>query len=270
MKTWLNVAAIAAGFVTVCSLPGCRRGPSSTVFLDPALSVLIPADTKLLAGVRLQRLLAGDSRQTVAAMPRLAEFRKQLGLPRDSDVWEILLSYNGASWVAFMRGKFTEMGMEPHLEKPGASRLMHDGVTVLGDAAGAVAFLNPTTAIGGRIEDVLRALDGRNENAGVPERLQELAARIPSKYDLWFVATEVAPPFVRAKGIRTARGGLSPSSRRYDLAVDAESGGVEIVDSPVPDEVMNWVSGNVPAAAAAGFPRALGHESATISNRRLR
>jgi hypothetical protein len=246
VKTWVQIACVAAGIAGLCSLPGCRRSPSSTVFLDPALSVLIPADTKLIAGVRLQRLLASDARQTVAAAPRLLEFRQDMGLPRDADVWEFLISYNGTSWLAFMRGQFTEMGMEPRLEKPGASRLMHDGVTVLGDAAGAVAFLNPTTAIGGRIEDVVRALDGRNENAGIPESLQKLAAEIPSKYDVWFVSRGVAPPFVRVQGVRSARGGVNLSTRRYDLLVEADSGSVNHIDSRVPDEVLDWVLGRLP------------------------
>lgn len=243
MNIWLRRTCLVAGALSFCILCGCRPSASATVFLDPALSVLVPADTRLLAGVRLQRLRNTEARQQAASAPRLLQFRKDMGLPRDSDVWELLISYNGTSWLAFMRGKFTEMGMEPHLDKPGASRLTHNGVTVLGDATGAVAFLNPTTAIAGHVEDVLRALDGRNENAGVPQPLQRLAAGIPSKYDLWFVATGQAPPFVNAQGIREARGGLNLASRRYDLAVEAESGSVQITDSQAPDEVLHWALG---------------------------
>ena len=77
-----------------------------------------------------------------------------------------LIAYNGADWLALMRGKFAEMGMEPRLDKPGARRVSYNGVTIIGDEVGAMAFLNPTTALAGRYEVVLRALEQRNNNTG--------------------------------------------------------------------------------------------------------
>ena len=35
---------------------GCRPAPRTTVFIDPALSTLVPADTVFLAGLRLDKL----------------------------------------------------------------------------------------------------------------------------------------------------------------------------------------------------------------------
>jgi hypothetical protein len=220
------------------------------VFLDPALAVLIPSDTTFLAGVRLQKLRANAGVDALLSRsPRLIQFRKNMGLPSDADIWEYLITYNGTGWLALMRGKFTEMGMEPHLDKPGATRLTHGGITVLGDERGAVAFLNPTTAIAGSIDEVIRTLDQRNNNTGVPAALEKLVNEIPAKYELWFASSGSAPAFVNATGIRTARGGLNLATRKYDLVVESESGGQALQNSPAPDSVIDWVLGNAPTAS---------------------
>jgi hypothetical protein len=231
--------------VGVCVSAGCGRFASPTVFLDPALSVLVPNDTTFLAGVRMQRLRAnGTVASTISTAPRLIRFRKEMGLTAESDVWEYLIASNGDNWLALMRGRFTEMGMEPHLDKPASSRLTHGGVTVLGDERGAVAFLNPTTVIAGKLGNVLRALDSRNENVGVPEVLSHLATKIPARYDAWFVSSGTAPPVFGATGVRTALGGLDLANRRYHLVLDADSGSRTVTDDPVPDDVVAWVLGH--------------------------
>jgi hypothetical protein len=231
------ILSLAAGVVS------CRRAPAPSVFLDPALAVLIPSDTTFVAGVRLQKLRANAGVDALLSRsPRLLQFRKNMGLPPDSDIWEFLVTSNGTGWLALMRGKFTEMGMEPHLDKPGAARLTHGGITVLGDERGAVAFLNPTTAIAGRIDDVIRALDQRNDNTGVPATLEKLVNRIPGKYELWFASSGSVPDFVEAKGVRAARGGLNLATRTYDLVVEADSGSQDVEGAPAPDSAIRWVT----------------------------
>jgi hypothetical protein len=170
-------------------------------------------------------------------------------LPPDSDVWELLITYNGTSWLALMRGKFTEMGMEPHLDKRGATRINHSGITVLGDERGAVAFLNPTTAIAGRIDTVIRTLDLRNDNIGVPASIEKLTSQIPAKYEIWFASSAFAPAFVDASGIRSARGGVNLPTRTYDLVVDAKVGSLSFEHAPVPSGVVDWVLGNAPTSS---------------------
>ena len=241
-----RLRALAAILCLSAGIVGCRRAPAPTVFLDPALAVLIPPDTKLLAGVRMQKLRADATVDAlVSRAPRLLKFRQDTGLPKDSDVWEFLIAHNGTGWLAFMRGKFTEMGMEPHLDKPGASRISHNGITVLGDERGAVAFLNPTTAIAGKIDDVIRTLDLRNNNIGVPAAIEKLTSQIPAKYEVWFAGSGTAPGFVDADRVRFAFGGVNLATRKYDLTVEADRGSSKIVDEPVPQSVVDWVLGNL-------------------------
>ncbi|HYP06956.1 MAG TPA: hypothetical protein VER03_12055, partial [Bryobacteraceae bacterium] len=134
-------------------------------------------------------------------------------------------------------------------DKPGATRITHAGLTVLGDERGAVAFLNPTTAIAGKIDDVLRTLDLRNQNTGLPDPLEKLTSRIPSKYDVWFASTGIAPAFIQAGGVKSAYGGLNLSTGKHDLVVEAETGSQSIQDAPVPESIVDWVLGNAPTAA---------------------
>ena len=76
-------------------------------------------------------------------------------------MWEYLIASNGSDWVALMRGKFSEMdGTE--IQMKGATRISHAGVECIGDERGAVAFLNPTTAIAGPFNSIKKALDERN------------------------------------------------------------------------------------------------------------
>jgi hypothetical protein len=121
----------------------------------------------------MQRLRSTSFYAEVAKeTPRLARFRDDVGLQDDADVWEYLIASNGSDWVALMRGKFSEMGMEPRSKKTDAMRISHKGVSVIGYERGAVAFLNPTTAIAGPFDAVKKALDERNSNTGVPDPIR--------------------------------------------------------------------------------------------------
>ena len=144
----------------------------------------------------------------IAGSPRRLEFRKTSGLADDSDVWEYLIAYDGRDWLALMRGKFAEMGMEPRLDKPTARRVTYNGVTVIGDETGAVAFLNPTTALAGRYEVVLRTLEERNSNTGVPLALEKLALRIPAVNEIWFASIGIAPAFLTSQPHKNRDRGL--------------------------------------------------------------
>ena len=206
----------------------------------------------------------------VASAPRLLRFRQSTGLPKSAQVWEYLLAFDGTNWVALMRGKFTDMGMEPRLEKPGAQRLSRAGVTVLGDENGAVAFLNPTTAIGGTLQAVTRALDRRNENTGIPEPLLKLASDISSENEIWFASTGVAPGFVPAARVTSARGGMDVETRQINLVMEAESeeaarmmaeavngqtSGTRVTArGPASPQIMEWVRGSEVTKASVRLP----------------
>jgi hypothetical protein len=249
---------LAVALIAFCT--ACQRQPSPTVFLDPALAVLVPRDTTLLAGIRMQRVRATPFYESlVVKSPRRLEFRKISGLADDSDVWEYLVAYNGTDWLTLMRGKFAEMGMEPRLDKPSARRVYYNGVTIIGDEEGAMAFLNPTTALAGRYEVVLRALEQRNDNAGVPIALEKLALKIPAANDIWFASVGPAPSFLPVQHLKNATAGLNPKTRELELHIEADSPSAaqSIADTvngrtednrvsftgTVPKRVLDWILG---------------------------
>jgi hypothetical protein len=225
----------------------CNRAGSPTVFLDPALAVLVPPDTQLIAGIRMQRLLAHTDFQTIVLSARTYQkFRQDIGLPAESSVWEYLLTYNGSDWLVLMRGKFTEMGMEPRLDKPGSRRISVEGIPVFGDEKGAVGFLNPTTAIAGKLEAVIRGIEQRNRTSGVPERLGQLTRNIPSVNLLWFASTGPTLGFMNTDRVGSAYGGLNPENRRMLLVVDGQKR-----EERVPDDIFQWLLGKQPDPGAS-------------------
>lgn len=242
------------------ALSACHRAPSPTVFLDPALAVLVPRDTTLLAGIRMQRLRATTFyTESGKVAPRLERFRDDVGLQDDADVWEYLIASNGSEWVALMRGKFSEMGMEPRSKKTGAMRVTHAGVSIIGDDRGAIAFLNPTTAMAGPINAVKRTLDQRNANTGIPAELERLAAGLSSSNEAWLVSIGPAPGFVSVASVTTAAIGLNPHLQTFEARIEANSevdaaaigrdlnGGVKgrivTASGAVPERLLNWFLG---------------------------
>jgi hypothetical protein len=170
---------------------GCRRQGSPNVFLDPALAVLVPPDTIMLAGVRMQQLantpLYRDWIQK-RRVPALEEFRRRTGLDPAKDVWELLATSDGKNALVLVRGRFAEQGQEPTLNIEGARRLSYKGLTMIGNDEYAVLFLNPTTAVTGRIPDVQRLVDRRSEMTGLRPALETRVKAIPSANQAWFVA----------------------------------------------------------------------------------
>jgi hypothetical protein len=248
------------GIAALLGLTSCRKAPSPTVFLDPALAVLVPRDTTILAGVRMQHIRATPFyQQHVVSAPRLAKFRQNVGLPNEADVWEYLIAADGEDPIILMRGKFSEMGMEPRSAKEGAERISHRGVSVIGDDKGAIAFLNPTTAMAGTVRAIKRALDERNENTGVPTALKRLASEIPSNNEAWIVSVGPAPGFLPVRQITAARAAIDPLACRFDFAAEANSvadaaaiadalngkteGRRVVASDPIPSIVLDWLVG---------------------------
>src|SRR3954451_6638431 len=76
-------------------LTGCRRQGSSTVFIDPALAALVPGDTVMLAGVRMEQL--GKTKFWTdyvqkGRVPAIEKFQKTTGLNVEKDLWELLVA----------------------------------------------------------------------------------------------------------------------------------------------------------------------------------
>jgi hypothetical protein len=168
---------------------GCAKQASKTVFLDPALVPLIPADAVGLAGVRMERLQETPFWKKYIDENRfqpLQRFQRDTGLdPRK--VWEIIAASDGKGTVLLLRGKFSETGLEPRLQIEGAQRFAHKGYTFTGNDEFAVVFLNPSTGMAGPTPMLRQILDRRGETNDIASGFKERIVKIPSTNQIWFV-----------------------------------------------------------------------------------
>jgi hypothetical protein len=175
----------------IAVLASCERRPSPTVFVDPALAVLVPPDTIALAGVRMQQLAKTPFYREWVETRQLQfveDFRRRTGLDPTKDLWEFLLASDGTATLVLVRGKFSQQGREPRLDIEGARRSDYKGYTMIGTDEAAVVFLNPTTAAAGATAAVKRLIDRRNEVSGLPAALESRLKLILSSNQAWFVA----------------------------------------------------------------------------------
>ncbi|MGA3189839.1 MAG: hypothetical protein ABSF22_22255 [Bryobacteraceae bacterium] len=176
--------------ILLCALlliSGCARKTSVGPKIDPALATLIPEDTTLLVGTRLEALERTPVYQKYLAdrkFPQVEEFAKQTGLDPKKDLWELLFVSNGKNNVLLGRGKFANE-MEPRLEKEGAKRFGYKGYNLVGDEKTAVVFFSASTAAMGATESLRFLLDQRGTSKGPPAALAALMKDIPPDAQLW-------------------------------------------------------------------------------------
>ncbi|MBC8167694.1 MAG: hypothetical protein H7Y20_17725 [Bryobacteraceae bacterium] len=213
--------------ISLVFMASCNRQPSPVVFVDPALATLVPADTIGLAGIRMEQLAKTrfwtDYVQK-GRVPMVDEFRRRTGLDPGKNLWEILVASNGKEGVVLVRGKFSDMGMEPKLNREGVERFSYKGLTMIGDEKNAVLFLNPSTAAAGASATLRRLVDNRNNVSGLPPLLADRIQKIPSTNQAWFAATVTG--LIPSLGERNA--GLAGNLARLAQSIDFTSGGLDL------------------------------------------
>src|SRR4051794_28371336 len=187
----MRVLALTLVIFSAVSTVSCHRQGSATVFVDPALAALVPADTVMVGGVRMEQLAKTkfwtDYVQK-GRVPMVEDFRKRTGIDLGKDLWELLLASSVKDNLVLIRGKFSDMGLEPKLQREGADRFSYKGMIMIGDQRNAVLFLNPSTAVAGSTESLKRVVDNRNNVTGIPIDLDQRVKKIPSTNQAWFVS----------------------------------------------------------------------------------
>jgi hypothetical protein len=168
-------------------LAACGTKPAG-VKIDPTLDTLVPADTVMLVGTRLEKLLKTPVYQKNFGnrqFPQIEEFAKRTGLDPRKDLWELLFVSNGKQGFLLGRGKFADEMMEPRLEKEGIMRMPYKGYNLYGNDRGAVMLMNPTTAALGGVEDLHGLVDHKSEAHGAPPALRDLIKEISPDSQFW-------------------------------------------------------------------------------------
>ena len=181
MRAWW---LIAAGVLAGCS----RNSQTEGVFLDPALATLIPADTTVMVGTRVD-LLAKTRifQERLAKIQAVQEFERRTKVNPQKDLWQFLFVSNGRKGFLLGRGKFADELMAPNLSRPGVQRFSYKGLILFGDERVALMFINSSTAAIGETTVLRSLVDQRPTITGPPARVVTLMKEIPREAHFWGV-----------------------------------------------------------------------------------
>jgi len=169
------------------ALAGCVKTPPGPK-IDPALSSLIPPDTILLVGARLEALEKTPiylNHLAKRSMPLIDDFPKQIGLDvRRQDLWELLLISDGKQSVILGHGKFANEA-EPRIQRPGATRFGYKGYNLVGDERQAVLLISPSVIGYGPTPALRWLIDQKGNSTGPPAALTAQLKEMPAEAVLW-------------------------------------------------------------------------------------
>ena len=174
-------------FLIVATLTGCSHAPQG-VKVDPSIATLVPSDTVLLVGTRLEELLKTPVYLKNFAgrdIPQIREFAEKTGIDPRKDLWQLLFVSNGKTGILLGRGKFADDMMQPELERHGAQQFPYKGLMMLGTESGAVTLINSTTAALGDAPSLRAFIDQRGTSQGPPAPMAALMNQIPGNAQFW-------------------------------------------------------------------------------------
>lgn len=220
----------AAGLATMAA---CKREPQFAR-VDVALAPLIPSSTLALAGLRLDRLRDTPFYRRYVEGKKIAmleEIQAQTGLDPRKDIWEIVLAYRGQQKapLAFIRGKFGgQFGQEPTFDRTKFRTLNHKGYYILTPGQGAgVLFMNTGAAVAGKLEDLMRVIDARDDSKEQPPvGLLELVKTMPGTAHFWMAAEQGAAllPAMPSEGNFANLGRMAQATREVTMYADLKDG----------------------------------------------
>lgn len=173
MRAIAALLPIAAVLLAGCG-PTTARGPA-----DPRLTALIPANTRVLAGLRVDELKKTGLYQQLAPLVSSVE-REGFNPQRDID--ELLVASDGEQTVAIARGRFQRE------ELARMDQTIYQGVTLYGNERGAVGLIDSSIAIAGTVPAVHAALDQKKSGARAVPGLLAKARTLATPNQIWMVS----------------------------------------------------------------------------------
>ncbi len=171
---------------------GCGRQTAAGVSVNPAFRALIPANTRVLAGVDVDRLKTATlyrRHESSLNFPLLDASSERIGVDPRRDVSDVLIAWAGDRPLFMVRGRFTPSAVEQKLVALGAQRKKYRRYTLLGDDENSLAFLKNTVAVDGSVAGLHTVLDLRDQDAGrVPPELEAQLGSVPKGDQIWVVS----------------------------------------------------------------------------------
>ena len=153
------------------------------------LAALVPPDTVMLAGVRLEELQATALYKKLAARektPALDDLGRGSGLDFRRDVKEVLLASNGIDMALLARGAFQS------LKPPAGNKSEYKGMTLYSQGLGAYTLLDSKTAVAGPEAAIRRVLDQKEARSRGADELLRRVDALPVQGQLWAVLNRPA------------------------------------------------------------------------------
>lgn len=168
------------------TVAGCGSAQTGRTSIDPALAALAPADSTMLAGVRMESIRSTPLYRKMLASQALAqldEWARETGFDPRRDVRELLIASSGKDALVAARGTF-----KPHAFE-GMAKGSYKGYTLYTRDRGGVALVDASTAIAGDLPSVRAALDRRESgDRSGPAELLARARQIPPQNQIWSVS----------------------------------------------------------------------------------
>jgi hypothetical protein len=178
---------IAATVIGGLGLTACTHAPPAGPKIDPALAGLIPADTVMLAGARLEAIDKTPVYQKYLAhrsFPQIDEFAARTGINPQTNLWELLYVSNGKRGALMGHGMFSDES-EPKLQKRGDNRFGYKGFTIVGSEDNAILLISQTVLAVGDTGELRAMVDAHEKSAGPPSAMAALLARMPPTAQVW-------------------------------------------------------------------------------------
>jgi hypothetical protein len=178
MKAFLLAVSVA--------ILGCSSAQLGGTRIDSALAALVPADTIMLSGIRMNELRTTPLYVKMLSQQRLSElddFTRQTNFDPRKDVNEMLVASNGVDSVVLARGNF-KIQAPAELKKS-----TYKGVTVYGKPDGVYAVLDSTTAAAGTEAAVHKAIDQKQSGRQGAAALFNRARALAGTGQIWFVSS---------------------------------------------------------------------------------
>ncbi len=160
------------------------------VFIDPQFASLVPADTTLLAGLRVEHLVKTPIYQKYLSGGKIRiidRFARGTGINPEKSLWNLMFISNGQQSFVLGRGKFADELMAPDFSQKGVRRFGYKGLTLFGDEQQAMLLINSSTIAIGETPTLRALVDQRPSLTGLPARLTALTKEVPRQTQFWGV-----------------------------------------------------------------------------------
>lgn len=186
---YFSFSLVLAGIIAAT---GCTKHPATGVSVQSAFRPLIPPDTKVLAGLDVDKIKATPLYQRHEKdldFPLLNGSSERIGLDPRKDISNVLVAWNGKQPIFMMLGRFKPAEVEKKIGSLGARRSTYQKYILLGDPKNSIVFLTKAVAIAGSAESLHGVIDLESKGDGeVPEELQERLVGLPKTNQIWAVS----------------------------------------------------------------------------------